>query len=136
VNVSDSPDFTFVIESSLAVRSAVVAIWKAATAAGWTVVGDYDLTGLMASAGGAGFEMKSIDICQPELAVPFLKNETLAALVMPCNVLIYRLGDKTRIATLRPSVILARLFAGISDDLGDLPERIDRELRQILEAGR
>ncbi|MBI1730161.1 DUF302 domain-containing protein [Candidatus Acetothermia bacterium] len=136
MSASNSPDFAFVIESSLPVRSAVVAIWKAATAASWTVVGDYDLTGLMATAGGAGFEMKSIDICQPDLALPFLKHEMLSSLVMPCNVIIYRMGDRTRIASLRPSVILSRLFAGISDDLGDLPERIDRELREILEAAR
>jgi len=134
--MSEAHDFAYVLDSKQDVRSAVVSIWKAATDAGWTVVGDYDLSGLM-SAGDepSDVDMKSIDICQPDLAYPFLKNETLAALLMPCNVLIYKNGDGTKIAAMRPSVIMPKLFDGIDHDLADIPVKIDEELRKILESG-
>jgi uncharacterized protein (DUF302 family) len=129
----DPGEFAYVIESELGVREALVVIWKAAVAAGWTVVGDYDLTGLL-SPEGDGIEIKSLDICRPELARPFVGEEVLTALCMPCNVLIYSEEGVTKLAAMRPGVMMPRLFSAASQALGDLPERVDRELREILKA--
>jgi len=81
-------------------------------------------------------EIKSIDICHPKLARPFVAADKLTALCMPCNVLIYREKGVTRLAAMRPGVMMPQLFAQAADQLGDLPARIDSELRAILEAGR
>jgi len=37
-------DFTYVVESQRSAREALVAVWKAAEATGWVIVGDYDLS--------------------------------------------------------------------------------------------
>lgn len=125
-------EFTIVIETQKGAREALVDVWKAAMAAGWIVVGDYDLTGLLASESDEGVEIKSLDICHPELARPFVKAELRTALCMPCNVLIYSDNSVTKLIVMRPGVVMSQLFEEASQALGDLPERIDRELREIL----
>lgn len=129
-------EFTIAVESQKAAREAVVDVWKAAMAAGWIVVGDYDLTGLLAGDAGDGVEIKSLDICHPELARPFVKVEMRTALCMPCNVLVCAdsEGGGTRLMAMRPGVVMPQLFEHVAQTLGDLPERIDEELRTILQA--
>ena len=138
-----NPDeFTIVVESPKGVREALVDLWKAALAAGWVVVGDYDLTGLLAGRGrdegdgsgeGEGVEIKSLDICHPELARPFVKAELRTALCMPCNVLVCSEGGRTKLMAMRPGVMMPQLFSEATQALGDLPERVDRELERILQ---
>ena len=127
-------EFTIVVETQKGAREALVDVWKAAMAADWIVVGDYDLTGLLVGEDADGVEIKSLGICRPDLARPFVKIEMRTALCMPCNVLIYTEEGVTKLAAMRPGVVMPRLFEEASQDLGDLPERIDRELRGILEA--
>jgi uncharacterized protein (DUF302 family) len=129
----DPDEFTIVVESSKGAREALVDLWKAALAAGWVVVGDYDLTGLLAGGGAGGVsEIKSLDICHPELARPFVKAELRTALCMPCNVLVCSEGGRTRLMAMRPGVMMPKLFPKAIGALGDLPERVDRELERIL----
>lgn len=128
-------EFAYVVESKRGVRDAVVSVWKTAMAAGWTVLGDYDLTGLLVS-GSSSKEIKSLDICQPELARPFVEAEMLTALCMPCNVLIYSENGMTKMAAMRPSVVMPKLFEKASQAVGDLAARVDRELKEILEAAK
>lgn len=128
-------DFTYVIESKRGVREVLVSVWKAAMAAGWTVVGDYDLTGLLV-ASGSSKEVKSIDICRPELARPFVEAEMLTALCMPCSVLIYSDHGVTKLAVMRPSVVMPKLFESATQAVSHLAEQIDRELKDILEAAK
>jgi uncharacterized protein (DUF302 family) len=128
-------DFLYEVESKRGVREAVVSVWKTAMAAGWTVVGDYDLTGLLI-AGQSSQEIKSLDICRAELARPFVQAETLTALCMPCNVLIYSDNGVTKLAAMRPSRVMPKLFESASQAVGDLATRVDRELKDILEAAK
>ena len=128
-------DVAYVVESKRGARDAVVSVWKAAMAAGWTVVGDYDLTGLLV-AGNSSKEIKSLDICQPELARPFVEAEMLSALCMPCSVLIYSENGLTKLAAMRPSVVMPNLFEKASQVVGDLALQVDRELKEILEAAK
>ncbi|OGF57755.1 MAG: hypothetical protein A2Z21_07595 [Candidatus Fraserbacteria bacterium RBG_16_55_9] len=125
-------DFIYVVESKRGVREALVSVWKTAMAAGWTVVGDYDLTSLLV-ASGSPKEIKSIDICRPELARPFVGAEMLTALCMPCSVLIYSDNGVTKLAAMRPSVVMPKLFEKATQAVGDLAEQVDHELKDILE---
>ena len=128
-------DFTHMVESDRAVRQALVSVWKAALAAGWVVVGDYDLSSLFATDEHT-WDVKSIDICRPDLARPFVAAEPLTALCMPCSILIYADGAVTKLAAMRPQIVLPQLFADAAQEVGDLPARVDDELRLILEAAR
>ncbi len=128
-------DFTYVVESQRSAREALVAVWKAAEAAGWVIVGDYDLSRLLATP-GSQLEMKSIDICKPDLAYPFVDAEKLSALCLPCNVLIYTNGRGTKLAVMRPSVVMPLLFQDTVRALSDLLARVDQELLLILESAK
>lgn len=135
-------DFTYVVESQHGAREALAAVWEAAMTVGWVVVGDYDLSGLLGEYDGRRAEqnghqeVKSIDICRPDLARPFVAAEALTALCMPCSVLIYTDGTGTKLAAMRPSVIVSQLFSDAARAVGDLSARVDHELLQILEAAK
>ena len=128
-----TPDeFSIVIETEQDARAALVAVWKAAMAAEWTVVGDYDLSGIL-SDDRTDRDVKAIDICKPDLARPFAQADMRTALCMPCNVLIYVDDGVTKLAAMRPSVLLPHLFAEASRAVDpDLARQIDLELEGIL----
>ena len=128
-----SPDeFSMVMETRQDARAALVAVWKAAMAAEWVVVGDYDLSGIL-SDDRSERDVKSIDICKSELARPFAQAEMRTALCMPCNVLIYVEHGVTKLAAMRPSVMMPMLFQDAAQSVDpDLPQQIDDELESIL----
>src|SRR3989337_1698739 len=128
-------DFTYVVESQRSAREALVAVWKAAEASGWVIVGDYDLSRMVAVP-DSKLELKSIDIGKPDIARPFVDAEMLTALCMPCNVLVYADSTGTKLAVMRPSVVMPLLFQDAVQALSELSARIDDELRQILEAAK
>lgn len=128
-------DFTYMVESQRSTREALVAVWKAAEAAGWVIVGDYDLSRLVAAA-GSKLEVKIIDICKPDLARPFVDSERLTALCMPCNILVDADGTGTKLAVMRPGVVMPLLFQDAVRALSDLSACIDHELLEILEAAK
>jgi len=128
-------DFTYVVESQRSAREALVAVWKAAEASGWVIVGDYDLSRMVAVP-DSKLELKSIDICKPDIARPFVDAEMLTALCMPCNILVYADSTGTKLAVMRPSVVMPLLFQDAVQALSDLSARIDDELLQILEAAK
>ncbi len=130
-----SSEFTFQVETKHDPTKALVAVVKAAHAAGWVVVGDYELSGLVTES-ASGWDLKSVDICLPELARPFVSAQPLTALCMPCSILIFSDGSKTTLAAMRPGVLMPHLFAEAADAAGEIATRIDRELQQILEAAK
>jgi uncharacterized protein (DUF302 family) len=125
-------DFTYVVETPRSTREALVSVWKSAEAAGWVIVGDYDLSRMVATP-GSKLEVKVIDICQPDIARPFVEAEALTALCMPCNILVYSDGAGTKLAAMRPSVLMPLLFQDAAQSLNDILARIDGELLGILE---
>ena len=133
-------DFAYVVDSRRGAREALAAVWEAAMVLGWEVLGDYDLSGLLAECDGRSeirdgrWEVKSIDICRPEAARPLVAAEKLTALCMPCGVLIYTDGAGTKLAVMRPGVVMPQLFSDAARGVEDLPARIDHELLRILEA--
>jgi uncharacterized protein (DUF302 family) len=128
-------EFTYVVESEKNPREALVAVIKAAHAAGWVVAGDYELSGLV-TAGDSEWDLKSVDICQPDLARPFIAAQPLTALCMPCSILIYSDRTVTRLAVMRPGVVMPQLFQDAAEAVRDVATQIDHELLQILEAAK
>jgi uncharacterized protein (DUF302 family) len=126
--------FVHVVTTEKSFREAVVAVRRAAEAAKWGMLGAYDFSEILAAKGFPQNEqVKSLDICAPAHASALMGAERLTALCMPCSVLIFTEGGKTRIAAMQPGSIMPQIFPTAAQQLGDLPQRIDAELRSILD---
>jgi len=127
-------DFTYVVETDKSFQEAIVAVRKAAEAAKWGILGDYDFSEILAAKGFPQTEqVKSLDICAPAYAHSVMAAERLTGLCMPCSVLIFTEGGKTRIAAMRPGMVMPQLFPQAAQRLGDLPKKIDVEIQSILD---
>ena len=123
-----------VVETNKSFSEAVVAVRRAVEGAKWGILGSYDLGEILTAKGFAQAELfKSLDICAPVHAAALLKANRLTALCMPCSVLIFTEGGRTKIATMQPGAVLPELFPQTAPALGSLPQKIDAELRGILE---
>jgi len=130
-------NFAYIVESQKGVREALADVWQSALRADWVVLGDYDLSGiLMGGSQSQASDVKSIDICSPEYARKFIQAERLTALCMPCNVLVFRENEKTFIATMQPAVMLPELFTQAVGRLRAEAEKVDQELRAIIDAAK
>jgi uncharacterized protein (DUF302 family) len=102
-------DFVYVVETSKSFHEAVIAVRKAAEAHKWGILGDYDFSEILAAKGFPQAEhVKSIDICAPAHANALMGAERLTGLCMPCSVLIFTEKGKTKIAAMRPGVVMPR----------------------------
>jgi len=127
-------EFYYVVTCDKIARQTIAALWSATMKAGWTVLGDYDLSGLTPDDElASGVEVKALDVCQPEYAKPFVKADPMTALCMPCNVLVRCAHGKTTIASLKPSAMLPGLFPEAAGAVGTLPGEIDHELMAIID---
>ena len=127
-------EFVFVVETDKPFREAIVAVRKAAENRKWGVIGDYDFSEILASKGfPQDEEVKSLDLCKPAHASALMDMERLTGLCIPCNVLIFTEGARTKIAAMDPRAILPRVFPEVAEKAEDKLEDISREIREILE---
>lgn len=127
-------NFVYVVETSKSFQEAVVAVRKAAEAAKWGILGDYDFSEILAAKGFPQTEqVKSLDICAPAHANTLMGAERLTGLCMPCSVLIFTEKGKTKIAAMRPGAVMPQLFPHVMERVSDLPKKIDAEIQSILD---
>ncbi len=127
-------NFVYVVETSKSFQDAVVAVRKAAEAQKWGILGDYDFSEILAAKGFPQTEqVKSLDICAPGHAHALMGAERLTGLFMPCSILIFTDKGKTKIAAMRPGAVMPQIFPQAVQQVGDLPQKIDAEIRAILD---
>jgi uncharacterized protein (DUF302 family) len=126
-------EFVHTVETKKNAREALSDLWKAAVKKNWVVLGDHDFAGII---GDVTVEMKSIGICQAELARLFIRAEPRTSLCMPCNVVIHSQNGVTRLMAMKPAVMLPELFEKTLIGLELEAERVQRELIEILEAAK
>ncbi len=128
-------NFTYVVETSKSFQDAVIAVRKAAEAHKWGILGDYDFSEILAAKGFPQSEhVKSLDICAPAHANALMGAERLTGLCMPCSILIFTDKGKTKIAAMRPGAVMPQIFPHVTERVGDLPQKIDAEIKAILDA--
>jgi len=128
---------TYVVETNKSFKAALVAVRQAAESRKWGVLGDYDFSEILSSKGlNQDEQFKNLDLCSPKHANAIAGAEKLAALCMPCSVLVFTDRGQTKIATMQPGAMLPQLFPHIVEALGTLPEEIDAELKAIVDAAR
>ncbi|HEY5595923.1 MAG TPA: DUF302 domain-containing protein [Candidatus Bipolaricaulota bacterium] len=128
-------NFSYVVETKKSFKDALIAVRKQAESRKWGVLGDYDFSEILSSKGFPQAEQaKSLDLCSPSHANQVMAAEKLAALCMPCSVLVFTDQGKTKIAAVKPGVMLPLLFPHAKGKLGALPQEIDAQLKDILDA--
>jgi uncharacterized protein (DUF302 family) len=128
-------EFAYVVETNKTFAEAVIAVRKSAEAAKWGILGDYDFSEILAAKGFPQKEpFKSIEICAPAHANSFVGADKLTALCMPCSVLVFAESGKTKIAVMRPGVMMPMVFEKAAQTLGEMPKKVDEEIRAILDA--
>lgn len=129
-----STDFVYAAETGKSFQEAVIAVRKAAEAAKWGILGDYDFSEILAAKGFPQTEqVKSLDICAPAHANRFMNVERLTALCMPCSVLVYTDKGKTKIAAMRPGAVLPQIFSSAASKLAEQAKQIDEEVKAIID---
>jgi uncharacterized protein (DUF302 family) len=126
-------EFVHVVETQKNARQALGDLWKAAVKKNWVVLGDHDFAGIV---GDPSVEIKSIGLCQAELARLFIQAEPRTALCMPCNVVIHSQNGVTKLMAMKPAIMLPALFEATLQTLKPEAERVEQELIEILEAAR
>ena len=126
-------EFIHAVETKKNAREALSDLWKAAVKRNWVVLGDNDFSGIV---GDASTEVKSIGICQAELARLFIRAEPRTTLCMPCNVVIHSQNGITKLMAVKPAVMLPELFEKSLSPLKAEADRVQRELIEILEAAK
>ena len=71
------------------------------------------------------------DVCNPQRAKQVLDRDPVMSVALPCAVSVFREGERTRIAFLRPTTLLGLLSTA---DLGPAAEEVERTMTSILEA--
>ena len=76
-------------------------------------------------------EVRIFDVCNPQRAKQVLDKNPLMSAGLPCAISVFSYGAHTKIAFIRPSVMLG-LF-GVPD-LDPVAEEVERTIREIVEA--
>lgn len=128
-------EFAFIVETDRTPEAAAIALRKAVEGAKWGILGGYDFSEILASKGfpqdGA---IRALDICSPGHANTLIARNKLAALCMPCSVLIFTEGGKTKLGAMRPGVVMPKVFGELGPETEAYIRGIDSELKAILEA--
>lgn len=126
--------FTYVVETAKPFQEAVIAVRRAAEGRKWGVLGDYDFSEILTAKGFPQSEqVKSLDLCKPGHANALMSIERLTGLCMPCSVLVFTEGGKTKIAAMDPKAVMPQLFPEAAQKAQAQLEEISREIREILD---
>lgn len=123
----------YIVDSNKSVAEAAADLAKAVVDEGFGVLNVYDLKQTLASKGvELANECRIFDICNPRQASKVLAADMSLSVALPCRIAIYRSGDRTHIATLRPTELLAHL----SDDplLTDTAVDVEVAIEAMIEA--
>lgn len=68
--------------------------------------------------------------CNPSYAYKTLQIEDEIGLLLPCNIIIYRKGGKTHVATIRPTQAMSIVN---NEDLKQLAEEVEQKLTKAID---
>lgn len=127
-------DTRYSVETDKTVKQASVDVRQTAEENGWAVLQVYALDELLAAKGFPGHDdARLVKICKASYPDQMDEINPELALFEPCPVLIYNDDNGTRIATLDPAM-MSMVFP--DDDLGDLPQKISTEVKNIIDKAR
>jgi len=125
----------YIAETTKSPARAVADLQAAVKEHGYGVLHIYDLKETL---GSKGFDLPNachiLEVCNPRQAAAVLTADMGMNIALPCRISVYQDGDKTLIAMVRPTVLLA--FLSESEDLKAVAEQVEKDTIQIIEAAR
>ncbi|MFH2201924.1 MAG: DUF302 domain-containing protein [Elusimicrobiota bacterium] len=98
------------------------------------ILGVHDLRGKMREKGlDFDKECRVFEVCNPGQAKKVLESDMAISTALPCRISVYEEGGKTKIATLKPTALLA-LFG--KPELVPVAAEVERVLFKIMEEAR
>jgi uncharacterized protein (DUF302 family) len=120
----------YVIESSKPLDRVAEDLQVAVARHKFGVLGVHDLRAKLAEKGVPfARECRIFEVCNPHQAKRVLEANLEISTALPCRISVYEEGGHTKLATIRPTALIA-LFA--SPDLRDVAEEVERTLMAIM----
>ena len=92
------------------------------------VLGVYDLKAKMAEKGVAfAHECRIFEVCNPHQAKKVLDANLMISTALPCRISVYEEGGITKLATIKPTAMIA-LYS--NPELKEVAEEVERTLRR------
>jgi len=114
------------------IESVVERLGKAAADHQFGVLGAHDLKKTMATKGVEfARECRVLEVCNPQKAKEVLEGNMSISTALPCRVSVYQEGDKVKIATIRPTLLL-NLFD--SPEIQTIAKEVEDTLIRIIDA--
>lgn len=121
-------DYTVITEKSF--DEAVKAVEQETKRAGFRVLYIHDATLTLKEKGFEIEPFKIIEICNAKSAYAVLKANIKIGLCLPCKINVYQKDGQTFISGMRP-IVLSLFFP--KANLGNLPKKIDKIIREIID---
>jgi uncharacterized protein (DUF302 family) len=120
----------YVIESSKPLDRVAEDLQAAVARHKFGVLGVHDLRAKLAEKGVPfARECRIFEVCNPHQAKRVLEANLEISTALPCRISVYEEGGHTKLATIRPTALIA-LYA--SPDLRDVAEEVERTLMAIM----
>ncbi|MEK7139171.1 MAG: DUF302 domain-containing protein [Patescibacteria group bacterium] len=123
-------DFDYTQTTAKNFDSAVKSVEEEIAKAGMKVLYVHDVQQSLAAKGFEREPFKIIEFCNAKYANDFLNADIKIGLCLPCKINVYTQDGQTFISGMRP-IVLTYFFPDA--DLGDKPQAIDRQIREIID---
>jgi uncharacterized protein (DUF302 family) len=122
----------YVREASGSIEEVAKKLEAAAIANHFGVLGVHDLKQKMNSKGVAfEAECRIFEVCNPGKAKTVLQSNMAISTALPCRISVYEEGGKVKVATLKPTAMLAMFD---QPELASVAEEVEATVERIIEA--
>ncbi len=120
----------FILDSNKSIDAVAKDLTEAVARHKFGVLGTHDLRATMASKGVAfERECRIFEVCNPHQAKKVLDRNLEISTALPCRISVYEEGGKTRLATIKPTAMLA-LYR--SAGLEQVAAEVEATIEQIM----
>ncbi|MBI1745822.1 MAG: DUF302 domain-containing protein [Acidobacteria bacterium] len=122
-------EMIYTVETKKSFDEAVAAVEKKTAEKSFRVLHTHDVTATLAEKGFAREPLKIVEICNARYASEVLQKDVRTAVMLPCPISVYRVGERTFISTMRPTA-MAPMFPGA--DLEALASEVEGKIIEIV----
>lgn len=123
------PSLEMTVESSLPFKETIEAIKMAAAAEKYGHQGTHPLSDILTSKGFPTKPLAIVEVCNPKAASDSIKNDPMAALMMPCPIMVWEKDGKVMVTTF-DTRIMAQMYRGKT--MPEVGSRVYKSLKSIL----